>query len=143
MPHGRDADCRTPDPGTRPRSRDHRGAKRDAAQRLRRIRRVQPPEVRRRLAAHDRPRQPRDAAARLGSWRAVDVDLGPGPDGRPTAVYSRCTHDRQIATDGSLNAYGDDCRLVAVTLPDGVEGGTGVHLFEWRRAKVLRPRPAL
>jgi len=47
---------------------------------------------------------------------AFDADAGPGVDGRPVVVFSRCARDRRPADDGWRDARG--CKIMALDLTD-------------------------
>jgi hypothetical protein len=55
---------------------------------------------------------------------AYDVDVGPDPDGREVAVYSRCRHEPAfVSPGGGLSYYrsGEGCRLYSLSLKTGRE----------------------
>ncbi len=64
------------------------------------------------------------APAPVAGQRApFDVDLGPGPSGRPTAVYSRCRRPPSAQRLSGLDDYASarDCRIYRLALPTGAE----------------------
>src|SRR4051812_6966690 len=80
------------------------------------------------------------------SKAAFDVDIGPDRAGRPTLVYTRCTHER----DAELGNTNTGCDLVLLSLSGGGErpvraAGTRDNEFAptvWRgRGAVPRPAP--
>jgi hypothetical protein len=67
-----------------------------------------------------------------------DADIGPGPDGAPTVVYSRCATDPPLGPDGlPVWARGRGCRLFRYALGAAAEeriGGAGSEFLPsiWR-----------